>query len=275
MGSRLGSLLAISTPNADGGLFAGFFKLGMSGQDAEWKSWQYMTKDNPHFSTQEWATAKKELSSKVFEEQYEGKFVSRRGHVFDIADNFILDVPPENLAQLPILLGFHSGFKNPSVCIFCSITEQGLVYISGEVYMEEKTLNEVAGEIVSKIKGLRVLGMVLDASDKEAVRCMKEHGFAVSFNNDEKRIGRNQSQIKRIQAVQNILKPDNYQVAFLGKACPKTLEAMRQVKWQEREAEDDRLLAEIPNSKYMSACFALAHVVCFLGVSAGRNVYGV
>ena len=68
LGPRKGGLLAISTPNADSGLFSELYAQAKDADDPEWKCWQASTLANPYFSKEEYEVARKELPPDVFKE---------------------------------------------------------------------------------------------------------------------------------------------------------------------------------------------------------------
>jgi hypothetical protein len=73
LSDKKGKALFIGTPKGRN-WFYDMYNLGESGDDAEWKSWHFTTKDNPLIDPKEIDGAKKTLSSFAFKQEYEASF---------------------------------------------------------------------------------------------------------------------------------------------------------------------------------------------------------
>ena len=73
LSDKKGSALFIGTPKGRN-WFYDMYKLGLSEEDEEWKSWHFTTKDNPLIDPKEIDGAKKTLSSFAFKQEYEASF---------------------------------------------------------------------------------------------------------------------------------------------------------------------------------------------------------
>lgn len=73
LSDKKGSALFIGTPKGRN-WFYDMYQLGNSGEDEEWKSWHFTTKDNPLIDPKEIENAKKTLSSFSFKQEYEASF---------------------------------------------------------------------------------------------------------------------------------------------------------------------------------------------------------
>lgn len=73
LSDKKGRALFIGTPKGRN-WFYDMYNLGLSGDDAEWKSWHFTTKDNPLIDPKEIEGAKKTLSSFAFKQEYEASF---------------------------------------------------------------------------------------------------------------------------------------------------------------------------------------------------------
>ncbi len=69
LSDKKGRGLFIGTPKGRNWFFD-LFKLGQSGQDEDWKSWHFTTKDNPLIDPKEVESAKKTLSTFAFKQEY-------------------------------------------------------------------------------------------------------------------------------------------------------------------------------------------------------------
>lgn len=73
LSDKKGKALFIGTPKGRN-WFYDMYNLGESGEDEEWKSWHFTTKDNPLIDPKEIEGAKKTLSSFAFKQEYEASF---------------------------------------------------------------------------------------------------------------------------------------------------------------------------------------------------------
>ena len=272
LGPRKGKLLAISTPNADNGLFYDFFKKAESKEDREWQSWLFSTLENIYFDKEEYERARNELAKKVFEEQYEGKFVSRRGKIFESIAT--IEALPRELDHWPVLIGVQKGFKNPLAIVFCAIDPiTKHIYAFDEFHELETTIEKAVGVIREKTKGKRLLGCVVDYWDYDCLNEMKKFGMLTTTNDNEKKIGRQMAQVRRIQTLQSFLEK---QKLFVYSKLEKTIKDINESKWPESKDEGEALPEmEIPKNIHLQAPYALSHVCCFMSESGGFDPYRV
>lgn len=73
LSDKKGKALFIGTPKGRN-WFYDMYNLGLEGEDPEWKSWHFTTKDNPLIDPKEIEGAKKTLSSFAFKQEYEASF---------------------------------------------------------------------------------------------------------------------------------------------------------------------------------------------------------
>lgn len=73
LSDKKGSALFIGTPKGRN-WFYDMYNLGLEGDDEEWKSWHFTTRDNPLIDPKEIEGAKKTLSSFSFKQEYEASF---------------------------------------------------------------------------------------------------------------------------------------------------------------------------------------------------------
>jgi hypothetical protein len=73
LSDKKGKALFIGTPKGRN-WFYDMYILGESGEDEEWKSWHFTTRDNPLIDPKEIEGAKKTLSSFAFKQEYEASF---------------------------------------------------------------------------------------------------------------------------------------------------------------------------------------------------------
>ena len=81
LSDKKGRAMFIGTPKGRN-FFYDIFKLGKSGDDPDWKSWHFTTKDNPLIDQSEIDSAKKTLSTFAFKQEYMASFDNAGSDVF-------------------------------------------------------------------------------------------------------------------------------------------------------------------------------------------------
>ena len=81
LSDKKGRGLFIGTPKGRN-WFYDIFRLGQSGDDEDWKSWHFTTKDNPLIDPKEIELAKKTLSTFAFKQEYMASFDNAGSDVF-------------------------------------------------------------------------------------------------------------------------------------------------------------------------------------------------
>lgn len=93
LSDKKGRALFIGTPKGRN-WFYDMYNLGLGGEDDEWKSWHFTTKDNPLIDPKEIENAKKTLSSFSFKQEYEASFDNAGAGIFK-EEWFKLGVEPD------------------------------------------------------------------------------------------------------------------------------------------------------------------------------------
>ncbi|CAB4147478.1 Terminase-like family [uncultured Caudovirales phage] len=81
LSDKKGHALFIGTPKGRN-WFYDMYNTGLAGEDKEWKSWHFTTKDNPLIDPEEIEGAKKSLSSFAFKQEYEASFDNAGTDIF-------------------------------------------------------------------------------------------------------------------------------------------------------------------------------------------------
>jgi len=81
LSDKKGRAIFIGTPKGRN-WFYDLFNLGQSGEDSDWKSWHFTTKDNPLIDPDEIDAAKKTLSSFAFKQEYMASFDNAGSDIF-------------------------------------------------------------------------------------------------------------------------------------------------------------------------------------------------
>ena len=276
IGPRRGILLAISTPNSDGGLFREFYDRGLDPDEPDWESWQFDTLANPYFSREEWAVAKSELPESVFAEQYMGRFVSRRGHCFNLQEVHIVSELPENIESWPAIIGIQPGYNNPLVFIFGAIhpTKRYLIIIK-EFYYSKTLLAEAVPLVNNALKGRRVVAKISDCLDPVAIVDMNKLGFRC-IESDRAGLSRRLLLIRRTSILQEWLRRTvvgSGPGLFFYKDCHRLIEEFKSCKWPDPRREDrEQAELETPLTKFFQGPQAVSHIISFLDRASFRKV---
>ena len=81
LSDKKGRAMFIGTPKGRN-FFYDLYRLGLSGEDSDWKSWHFTTQDNPLIDPTEVESAKKTLSSFAFKQEYLASFDNAGSDVF-------------------------------------------------------------------------------------------------------------------------------------------------------------------------------------------------
>ena len=81
LSDKKGRAMFIGTPKGRN-FFHDLYKLGLSGEDSDWKSWHFTTQDNPLIDPAEVESAKKTLSTFAFKQEYLASFDNAGSDVF-------------------------------------------------------------------------------------------------------------------------------------------------------------------------------------------------
>lgn len=81
LSDKKGRAMFIGTPKGRN-WFNDLYKLGQNGEDEDWKSWHFTTKDNPLIDPKEIESAKKTLSTFAFKQEYMASFDNAGSDIF-------------------------------------------------------------------------------------------------------------------------------------------------------------------------------------------------
>ena len=280
---RKGGAYAFSTPNDDGGLFSEFKDNVLKKGIAEWDFFQSSVLENTHFPKEEFELMRSTMSKKDFQEQCEGKFVSRRGLIFEpqVYQPFILDSPPSFISQyanfedMPVLVGIHRGFKNPAFVVYARYLgdTEGKKYLfvfKTKQYQEHRT-DEIIKDIQEETKGKPFRGVIVDLYDSLMLSEMSNSPLSYTTNDEEKKIGRLPAITKRLQGVKEAF--EDKRLYVIGKECGDLITSLESSKWNEISEvnkEKGKLESEIPNSVFMQGIYALSHICAFIWSASYR-----
>jgi hypothetical protein len=279
IGPRNGRVLACSTPNSDSGLFQEFYKNGLDPEQTDWKSFKFATIENPYFNKVEFETARGELDDKVFREQYLGEFVSRKGHVFalDRAHIFNDSTAPPELVNWSVVRSVQRGYQNPMVLLSVAIQPgpQPVLWVYQEFYKKQVLTADLEGVFKTFGAGHRIVATLRDDKDSTIPEELRKIGV-LATSNSEKKYSSSVATLRRVQALQNLMriKADGTTRLRIHENCKGLLDELANCKWPEAQREgSDRAEVELPTDAQLQAPKALSHVVAFIELGRGLDVY--
>lgn len=144
----LGRALFIGTPRGKNH----FWELWLKGQKKEnnYSSYSFGTKDNPYIQPEEIEEARHQLNERYFRQEYEASFEDYTGLIWP---EFTFDSVIEPIAIEPWWETFGSidpAISGTTAALFCAVNEDGMLYVTGEFYDQNKRVSEVSEVIKNK-----------------------------------------------------------------------------------------------------------------------------
>lgn len=279
LGPRKGRAIFVSTPNWDSGFFRDMYEQGLSEEYPDYASWKFSVRENPTFPLEEYDLAKRTLDDKVFAEQYDGEFTSRRGLVFpQFEDAHIVEELPADLPNWPVFRCWHherNSFNNPLVCLFVAVDPATrAMWVYDEFYRRECLPLDACQVARARTKGRRVLGNLTDFRNPTLEETLRKN-LGTTKSNDERKYNQKHSLVRRLQAVQTGLKlVDGVAKIKIFRGCENLINDFNSAKWPDpRKDEAEMAEAELPTSKFMPGPLALSYLCAYLRLAGGENIY--
>jgi hypothetical protein len=169
---RQGKALFISTP-AGFNHFKEMFDLGQ-GNSAFWKSWRFMSIDNPHLPRERIERAREQNTPDYFAQEYEADFTKATGlalkmwnREYNLIDNF--DVPTEWQRGR----GFDYGSADPTASVRVAIDNEDNWYVERCYKVKLQTTKDHATAILSQDYGLSFIPIYGDPTGDQWEREFK------------------------------------------------------------------------------------------------------
>ena len=208
---------------------------------------------------------RRRMDATLFAEQFEGKFVSIRGKVFEILPTFVITGIPQEYENRPVFVSVRRGYRNPYVVqwiYYIKETKQYIVF--QEYYKTEVNTPEVVETIKEVNTGRRV---VLHATrDDESVIDLRTHGIGATKNEQSEK-NKDKAMMDRIRCMIDVVQQGRI---LFSVGCPKTLEDFKELSWSDKQAEKDKEEIEKPLTKHLPGVDCLSYVVYFIEKSYGR-----
>ena len=170
LSDKRGRALFIGTPKGRN-WFWDTFKLGESGEDEDWKSWHFTTKDNPLIDPKEIESAKKTLSSFAFKQEYLASFTNAGSNIFKEEWLKYGEEPQHGSYYIAIdLAGFEEVAKQAgnskkrldesAICVV-KVTDDGKWWVK-EIIHGRWDIRETASKILLAIRDYRPLSVGIE-----------------------------------------------------------------------------------------------------------------
>lgn len=250
-----GKCLFIGTPKGKNH----FYDLFIKGQRQEdgYSSYQFKTLDNPFIHSEEIADAKKQLNERYFKQEYEASFEDFTGIIWPefkpsqhIIDPIFIPEYYEKLGSIdPAITG-------TTAVLFGAVDEDGVIYVTGEYYEQNKRVSEIS----ESIKGKANVWYCDPAGNKKSI---SRNGTLFSFFDEF-----NDHGIHPINA-QNEVNAGINRVAEYFKAgkirifntCKNLISELEQYHWAESRETILGVSEPKPYKSYDHACDALRYMV--------------
>lgn len=232
-----GACWVTTSPNGKDWVYRRFYEPAKNGRPGFWAV-RYKTIHNPAIPREEVEAARAEMDPLWFAQEYEGDFVTFTGAVYGRllesqilkTDEDIKKILPEWPRIDPSRHAFSSldpGTDHPFAGVLFLVTEFGLV-----VFREYLERNKPISEHVANLQRMEAPFQIerrgIDRSQKQFGIELAQHGFhAIPAENDV---------IAGIQRVTSWL--HSKQLWFVERFCPKTVEQMRNYRWDENWGKD-------------------------------------
>ena len=188
LSDKKGNALFIGTPKGRN-WFYDMYNLGLNGEDEDWKSWHFTTRDNPLIDPKEIEGAKKTLSSFAFKQEYEASFDNAGTDLFKEQWLKYGEEPSGGVWYIGMDI---SGFKNEnysqsrqnkldkSAFAVVKVTDDGTWFVK-KIESGRWDTKETAQRIVKNLKEFQPIGVGLErGTSRNAVMpylsdCMRQN----------------------------------------------------------------------------------------------------
>jgi len=268
LGDLKGRMVATSTPDKNSGLLYHLDARGRNKEFEDWKSFSYGVADNPTFSREELASAKRELPPKVFAQQYGGEFLDPREKVIEtFFENEVLEEKiPDRVFHLPVLVSVKRAYNNPTVLLILAIDRPNrLVYVLGEIYNSKTRLQDIEEDIKRWVVGRRFAGFITDFQDYNVQSEIRKLGYNFMEVAPDK--SKTSEELDRINILRDFFR-DEY--LSISDTCTSLVDDLENYRYDDVDEDDDRKQKEVPNkSVHKQGVDALANAVTMLRRTTG------
>jgi hypothetical protein len=232
--------LFISTPRGRNNWFSEFWQRGFSNEYPEWASVRATYHENPRFSDEDIAEAKKTMSEAEFQQEYMADFNVYEGQVwafnFEQCQQDLSEIETHNM---DIFAGLDVGYKDPTAfCVIGYDWDKELFYLLDEYFDSERTTEQHAMEINKMINKWEIDYIFIDSAAQQT-------RFDFAQNYDISTINAKKSVLDGIGHVAGIVDNDKLVV---HQSCRESLICLDQYQWD----PNPNLLREKPKHNMAS-----------------------
>ena len=236
-----GFALFPTTPNASAQWLYDLWMKGLDTNEPMVASYSWPVTANPVFPPEELEERRRFYgeTSPVFREQYLGEWVFYSGTVYGGDFNPQRNVVP--LYSIPdqnrVIRAIDFGYRDPFVCKWYHVTQDGGLDCFREYYLSGKTLDVHAKTINALTDGRPVYYTVADSSEPGLIESLRRHGIPCLQANRDRRAGR--------LAVGEAYRTGH--LRYMEGRCPNTLRELSFYRWDEaalREGQREKTLGE-------------------------------
>ena len=220
----------ISTPRGNN-WFKKFYERGFSLDTPEWLSIHATWKSNPRALVSEIETAKREMSSNEFKQEYEASFTIFEGQIFsdfDVSKQVIDELPPDLVMKnCDIIMGVDIGFKDPTAAIVVIYSHDMEKYFIVDEYVEN---GKNTAEYAARIGALRDLWDV-DIIFADSAAAQTRHDLASLYD------------ISTSKAKKAVLEGIGFLMTVIDsvyvlESCQHTLHMLDQYRWESKDGKE-------------------------------------
>jgi len=232
--------LFISTPRGRNNWFSEFYYRGFSEEFPEWASIRATYHENPRFSDDDIAEAKKTMSEAEFMQEYMADFNVYEGQVWTFNfEKCQQDLSELEVQNMDIFAGLDVGYKDPTAfCVIGYDWDKGIYYLLDEYYDSERTTEQHAIEISKKMNKWDIDYIFIDSAAQQT-------RFDFAQNYDITTINAKKSVLDGIGHVAGIVDNDKL---IVHQSCKESLLCLDQYQWD----PNPNLLREKPKHNMAS-----------------------
>ncbi len=225
----------ISTPRGRTNWFAEFYDRGFSPEFPEWCSIKATYRDNPRMTEEDIAEARKSMSEKEFEQEYEASFNSYEGQIWSLNADCVIDpdeVNDEGIllypemqpgeVELDMVSGLDLGFRDATaMCVIGYNWKTEMFYIVDEFWEKEKSTSQYAAKVQELVEKWDIDYVYIDSAAQQT-----RYDFAREY--DIPTINARKSVLDGIGYISSLV--DNNRLIVSNK-CVEVLKAFDSYRW--------------------------------------------
>jgi hypothetical protein len=175
--------LFIGTPDGFSNGFYDLFMKGQTGDDPDWKSWQFTTIDGGWVPKEEIERAKRTMDERIYKQEFEASFETAQNRcAYNFDRKIHLKTNAEKSSNAYIGMDFNVS-KMTAVCVY--EYSDGTIHYFDEIILRNSNTEEMAQVIKRQFPDIKIIypdpaGQARSTtSNKSDHAILKEHGFLV------------------------------------------------------------------------------------------------